>query len=116
MRRLAFLAAASLAFIAISEPPSAEAQSNTECKRTCSCSSRDKNCPCEKNMNNFDEKAIKRQRDCKNKCNSSSPITCQEAVDLNSVNPRFDYRPYCSCGEQFSEKAKQDMRRSGLCK
>ena len=36
MRRLAFLAAASLAFIAISEPPSAEARGKGElCNNTC---------------------------------------------------------------------------------
>ena len=35
MRRLAFIAAASLAFIAISEPPSAEANGRSKCDRGC---------------------------------------------------------------------------------
>ena len=35
MRRIAFLAAASIALIAISEPPSAEANGNSKCSRGC---------------------------------------------------------------------------------
>ena len=35
MRRLAFIAAASIALIAISEPPSAEANGKSKCQRGC---------------------------------------------------------------------------------
>ena len=112
MRRLAFLAAASLAFIAISEPLSANTDWGEVCRQ------REENLKLEKKLKTCKracdqastpgyEKWIKCYQDCKNKypANSTKP----------NYDPRLDEYGESMCGRDYEERDRGSEAAKSKC-